>query len=53
MFQRLHSRDMYAGTGIGLALCKKVVVNHKGLIWAEGYPGVGSAFHFILPADQL
>ena len=50
LFQRLHSRDAYAGTGIGLALCKKVVQNHQGRIWAEGNPGEGACFNVILPA---
>lgn len=49
LFQRLHSKDQYAGTGIGLALCRKVVQNHRGKIWAEGREGEGAAFHFILP----
>jgi hypothetical protein len=49
LFQRLHSKEQYAGTGIGLALCKKVVQNHQGKIWAESEEGKGAAFHFILP----
>jgi PAS domain S-box-containing protein len=49
MFQRLHSKDAYAGTGIGLALCKKAVENHRGKIWAEGQPDNGATFHLILP----
>jgi PAS domain S-box-containing protein len=49
MFQRLHSNDTYAGTGIGLALCKKVVQNHGGKIWAEGREGGGASFRIVLP----
>lgn len=49
MFQRLHSKDAYAGTGIGLALCKKVVTNHSGKIWAESEPGKGAIFIVVLP----
>jgi PAS domain S-box-containing protein len=49
MFQRLHSRDEYAGTGIGLALVKKVVQKHGGKIWAQGKPGDGATFIILLP----
>jgi signal transduction histidine kinase len=51
MFKRLHSKELYAGTGIGLALCKKVVLNHNGKIWAEGREGEGSSFKLLLPVD--
>lgn len=50
IFQRLHGRATYEGTGIGLAICRKVVSNHDGYIYAVSSPGNGAAFNIVLPA---
>ncbi|MET8059278.1 sensor histidine kinase [Streptomyces microflavus] len=50
IFQRLHARDEYEGTGIGLALCRKIIEFHGGRIWLDAGPGEGTRIHFTLPA---
>jgi signal transduction histidine kinase len=52
IFQRLHAQAEYEGTGIGLAICKKIVETHKGFITATGELGKGSTFHIFLPASE-
>jgi len=54
VFQRLQSREAYEGTGIGLALCRKIAEHHKGRVWAESAgEGKGSQFYVVLPNKAI
>ncbi|NQV55364.1 MAG: hypothetical protein HQ503_05850, partial [Rhodospirillales bacterium] len=52
-FKRLHGRDEYPGTGIGLTMVQKIIERHGGVVWAESEPGEGSIFRFTLPHSEI
>jgi signal transduction histidine kinase len=51
LFERLPSAEVYPGSGVGLAISKRIIERHGGRIWVESQPGAGAAFHFTLPAE--
>jgi light-regulated signal transduction histidine kinase (bacteriophytochrome) len=53
VFQRLHGRNEYEGTGVGLAICRKIMQNHGGFIYAEAQVNEGATFHIYLPAEGV